>query len=161
MKLKKRHKVGRMRGSSRHGWGARKKHISSGHKGGKGMSGTGKMAGHKKTLVTKLYGMGYFGKQGFTSRGSKRDETEVMNLRFISLNMEMIKEKYGKKEGKETIIDLSKFKILGDGEISEKLIIKASAFSASAKEKIEKAGGKTIVIKGKKTEEETSEEKEE
>ena len=34
MKLKKRHKSGRMRGISSHGWGSRKKHVgTSGHKG--------------------------------------------------------------------------------------------------------------------------------
>lgn len=32
-------------------------------------------------------------------------------------------------------------KILGNGELSKKLTVKASAFTASAKEKIEKAGG--------------------
>ena len=37
-------------------------------------------------------------------------------------------------------------KILGNGEISKKLTVKASIFSASAKEKIEAVGGKTEVI---------------
>ena len=37
-------------------------------------------------------------------------------------------------------------KVLGNGEISKKLTVKASIFSASAKEKIEAAGGKTEVI---------------
>lgn len=37
-------------------------------------------------------------------------------------------------------------KILGNGEITKKLTVKASAFSESAKEKIEAAGGKTEVI---------------
>jgi len=37
-------------------------------------------------------------------------------------------------------------KILGKGEISKKLTVKANAFSASAKEKIEAAGGKAEVI---------------
>ena len=37
-------------------------------------------------------------------------------------------------------------KILGKGEITKKLTVKASAFSESAKEKIEKAGGKAEVI---------------
>ena len=36
-------------------------------------------------------------------------------------------------------------KVLGDGELSRKLKITASKFSASAKEKIEKAGGEAIV----------------
>jgi large subunit ribosomal protein L15 len=39
-----------------------------------------------------------------------------------------------------------KIKILGDGEFSKKLTIEAHAFSASASEKIAKAGGKAVVI---------------
>lgn len=37
-------------------------------------------------------------------------------------------------------------KVLGNGEISKKLTVRASAFSATAKEKIEKAGGKAEVV---------------
>ena len=37
-------------------------------------------------------------------------------------------------------------KILGDGELKKKLAVKASAFSAAAKEKIEKAGGSVEVV---------------
>ncbi|MGM9521940.1 MAG: 50S ribosomal protein L15 [Oscillospiraceae bacterium] len=37
-------------------------------------------------------------------------------------------------------------KVLGNGEITKKLTVKASAFSESAKEKIEAAGGKAEVI---------------
>lgn len=37
-------------------------------------------------------------------------------------------------------------KILGNGEISKKLTVQATAFSVSAKEKIEAAGGKAEVI---------------
>ncbi len=37
-------------------------------------------------------------------------------------------------------------KILGNGSISKKLTVQASAFSASAKEKIEAAGGKAEVV---------------
>ena len=36
--------------------------------------------------------------------------------------------------------------ILGNGEVTKKLTVEASAFSASAKEKIEKAGGKAEVM---------------
>jgi large subunit ribosomal protein L15 len=39
-----------------------------------------------------------------------------------------------------------KIKILGDGELNKKLTIEAHAFSASASEKIEKAGGKAVVL---------------
>ena len=37
-------------------------------------------------------------------------------------------------------------KILGEGEITKKLTVKAAVFSASAKEKIEAVGGKTEVV---------------
>lgn len=37
-------------------------------------------------------------------------------------------------------------KILGEGEITKKLTVKAQAFSAAAKEKLEAAGGKAEVI---------------
>ena len=37
-------------------------------------------------------------------------------------------------------------KILGEGELTKKLTVKAAVFSASAKEKIEAAGGKTEVV---------------
>lgn len=37
-------------------------------------------------------------------------------------------------------------KVLGNGELSKKLVVKADAFSASAKEKIEKAGGSVETV---------------
>ena len=37
-------------------------------------------------------------------------------------------------------------KVLGNGELTKKLTVKANAFSASAKEKIEAAGGKAEVV---------------
>lgn len=39
-------------------------------------------------------------------------------------------------------------KILGEGELTKKFTVKATAFSASAKEKIEKAGGTAEVVAG-------------
>jgi large subunit ribosomal protein L15 len=39
-----------------------------------------------------------------------------------------------------------RIKLLGEGELAHKLTVSAHAFSASAKEKIEKAGGSAIVI---------------
>jgi large subunit ribosomal protein L15 len=40
-------------------------------------------------------------------------------------------------------------KILGEGPLTKKLVVKASAFSVSAKEKIEKAGGTAEVVGGR------------
>jgi len=146
MKIKKRKKSSRMHGQNMgtHGWGARKKHKKSGHRGGTGMAGTGKRADQKKTLIIKLYGNKYFGKQGITSKGTKRDKRKRINLQSIELNLQ----KYGKKVGDKWEIDLKKYKILGTGEVKNKLIIKALGASKSAIEKVKMAGGE-IILKGK------------
>ena len=119
-------------GTRTHGEGAMKR--GSGHRGGVGMSGTGKRADHKKSLIIKLYGKGYFGKKGITSKGTKRKKDKTINIR------EIINRFPNKSD-----IELKNFKILGDGEISKAITIKAKAFTKSAQEKIEKAGGKIIV----------------
>jgi len=132
-KTKKRKKSPRQMGSRTHGHGAMKR--GSGHRGGVGMAGTGKRADHKKTLMNKLYGNKYFGKQGITSKRTAKRKLKTINIRKIL-------EKFaGKKE-----IKLKEFKILGDGEIDKAIVVHAKAFTKSAKEKIEKAGGKVIVV---------------
>ncbi len=133
MKFKKTKKSKGMRGTRYHGWAA-KKHKGAGNKGGMGMSGSGKRSDHKKTWVIRNR-YPYLGKQGFTSRKTIRDLRNVLNVRDIQ-------EKY--KPGE---VNLEKYKILGDGEITGKFTVKAKSFSKSAKEKIEKAGGKIIVFK--------------
>lgn len=127
------------------GTGARKNKRKSGHKGGIGMSGSGKRADHKKSLMLKKYGHGYFGKKGITSKNTKRDKRQRINLNQIELSLE----KYGKKKGDRYEIDLSKYKILGTGEVKKKLSIKAKEASKSAIEKVKKAGGEIIVVKKK------------
>ncbi|MEK6897758.1 MAG: uL15 family ribosomal protein [Nanoarchaeota archaeon] len=143
-KTKKRKKVSRMHGRKMgtHGWGARKKHKKSGHRGGTGMAGTGKRADQKKTLVNKLYGNKYFGKQGITSKKTQRDKRDRINLQDIELNLgSYIKKGIAKKTDKGFEVDLSSYKILGNGNIKSKLIIKAKSASKSAIEKIKKIGG--------------------
>lgn len=142
MKVKKRKKVSRMhgKGTGSHGWGFRKSHRKSGHRGGKGMSGTGKRSDQKKTLVIKLYGNKYFGKQGITSKKTERDKRKRINLETIEKNLES----YGKKSGDKWEINLSGYKILGKGEVKNKLIIRAKDASKSAIEKVEKVGGEII-----------------
>ena len=62
MKLKKRKKSRKFRGERLHGKAA-KKHKGKGNIGGKGMSGTGKRADQKKTLIRNL-AYDYFGSKG-------------------------------------------------------------------------------------------------
>jgi len=132
MKLKKKRKSKRMRGTRLHGWAA-KKHKGSGNRGGKGMAGTGKRAGQKLSYIHK-YLMPYFGKKGFTSRSTAKKKNHFINVEDIG------------KKYKEGEVSLSKYKVLGEGEIKGKYTVKAKSFSKQAREKIEKAGGKAIVI---------------
>jgi len=153
MKTKKRKKSSRMHGHGRgtHGWGERKKHKKSGHRGGAGMAGTGKRADQKKTLITKLYGHGYFGKQGITSKKTQKDKRKRINLRDIEFNLEKyIKGGIAKKTDKGFEINLEDYKILDSSKeytLKNKLIIKAKKASSSVLEKIKKSGGE-ILVKG-------------
>jgi len=150
MKLKKSKKAKTMRGKGMgtHGSGSRKNKRKSGHKGGIGMAGSGKRADHKKTLILKLYGNNYFGKQGVTSRGTVRDKRLRINLFDIQKNIS----KYGKKNGTEWEVNLKKYKILGTGEITEKMTIYCLEASKSAIEKVKKSGGKIFIKEKKKIE---------
>lgn len=143
IKTHKRTKESRRKGQGMgsHGRGARKKGKGKGHHGGKGMSGTGKRAGQKVTLITSLYGHSYFGKQGVTSRGTARDTRKRINLRDIEKNLD----KYGKKSGDKFEVVLKEYKILGDGEVINKLMINAKEASKSAIDKVKKAGGEIIL----------------
>jgi large subunit ribosomal protein L15 len=150
MRIKKRKKSSRMhgRGAGSNGRGFRKKGKGKGHRGGMGMSGTGKRADQKKTLVTKLYGHKYFGKQGITSRGTKRDKRKRINLGTIQENLAS----YGKKKGEKWEVELKGYKILADGDVKDKIVIKAQEASNSAIEKVKKAGGEIILGKVEKEE---------
>jgi large subunit ribosomal protein L15 len=143
IKTHKRRKSSRMngRGAGSNGWGFRKSHRKSGHKGGKGMAGTGKRGDQKKTLVIKQHGNAYFGKQGFTSRGTEKDKRKRINLQTIEKNLET----YGKRSGDKWEVNLENYKILGTGEVKNKLFIKAEEASKSAMEKVKKAGGEIVL----------------
>ncbi len=132
MKLKKRKKHIRMKGIRTHGHSA-KLNKGKGSRGGVGLSGTGKRGDQKKSLVINLYGKGYFGKAGVTSRKSPKKKIKFINLRSIQ-------EKYSPGE-----INLEKYKILGNGDIKGKYVVKAKAASKNAIEKIKKEGGEIIL----------------
>lgn len=150
IKTKKRKKVSRMHGRKMgtHGSGARKNAKGTGHRGGKGMSGSGKRADHKKTLITKKYGHGYFGKKGITSKATIRDKRQRINLKQIEATIS----KLGRKSGEKWEVELKNYKILGEGDPKIPLIIKAKDASASAINKVKKAGGEIILLKSKSQE---------
>ena len=122
-------------------------------------SGNGKTAGrgHKGQWARSGGGVrvGFEGGQmPLARRLPKRGFHNIFAKRLESVNVSAL-EKFeaGSVVTAQDLLDagvLSKcqygVKILGNGELSKKLIVKASAFSASAKEKIVAAGGKWEVV---------------
>ena len=137
--VKTRKRVGRGEGSKKGGTSTR------GHKGAKSRSGYSKKIGFEggqQPLQRRLP------KFGFTN--PNRKEFNVVNLDTIQKLVDLKKIK-GKIE-KQDLIDnglvqkKDLVKILGRGKLSAKLEITVDAFSSSAKNAIEKAGGKAIEI---------------
>ena len=118
------------------------KTAGRGHKGQKARSGGGVRVGFEggqMPLVRRLP------KRGFNNIFAKR--LEAINVSALE------KFEDGAVVNAQALLEkgvLSKceygVKILGNGSITKKLTVQASAFSASAKEKIEAAGGKAEVI---------------
>lgn len=86
-------------------------------------------------------------KRGF-SNSPFRKEYEIFNLRDIELRY-----KDGETVNRESLVLkglLKKFsvmiKVLGDGNLTKKITVDVDKVSASAKEKIEKAGGTVVLV---------------
>lgn len=117
------------------------KTAGKGHKGQKARSGAPRIGfeGGQMPLYRRLP------KRGFKNR-NKKD--------IVAINVSVL-ERF--EDGAEVTVDSlmeagivknprDGVKILGNGEITKKVTVKVDAFSASAKEKIEAAGGTTEVI---------------
>ncbi|WP_048149436.1 uL15m family ribosomal protein [Palaeococcus ferrophilus] len=145
--IRRKKKVRKLRGSHTHGWGCKKKHRGGGHKGGKGMAGTGKRSKAKWTWVIK-YMPDHLGKRGFHRPKAVQREVVAVNLRFIDEHLdELMAIGYAYEEDGRVIVDTTQFadKVLGTGRLSRPLIIKAYAFSPKAQERIEEAGGEALL----------------
>jgi large subunit ribosomal protein L15 len=86
-------------------------------------------------------------KRGFNN-AAFRDEFSIVNLEALQARFDD-----GATVTPEILVErgvlkriLAGVKVLGNGEISKKLTVKAHAFSASAREKIEKAGGSCEIL---------------
>ncbi|MDD6735160.1 MAG: 50S ribosomal protein L15 [Clostridiales bacterium] len=122
-------------------------------------SGTGKTSGkgHKGQNARSGGGVrpGFEGGQmPLYRRLPKRGFKNIFAKQYVTVNVEVL-EKF--ENGQEVTADALKeagiisktldgVKILGRGELTKKLDVKVAGFTASAKEKIEKAGGKAEVI---------------
>ena len=165
----KRSKSHRMRGTSSHGWGHKKKHRGAGHRGGIGMSGSGKRGDAKKTSIlsnsksilqlisakkgVKLSnlkaGREYFGTRGFNSVHKKANNT--ISISYIEDNYDKM---VRNRMIKDNVFDSTKYnidKILG-GRFTRNLTVICNEISESAKSTIEKSGGKVNVLGNSKNE---------
>lgn len=117
------------------------KTAGKGHKGQKARSGAPRIGfeGGQMPLYRRIP------KRGFTNRNTL--EIEAINVSALErfdndteVTIELMMETGVIKGPKDGV------KILGNGELTKKLTVKANAFSEGAKAKIEAAGGKAEVI---------------
>ena len=119
------------------------KQAGRGHKGQKARTGGGVRPGFEGGQMP-LYRR--LPKRGFTNIFAKQ-YVEVNVSAFdafeenTEVNAALLKEKGIIKKTCDGIV------VLGNGEITKKIIVKAAKFTASAKAKIETAGGKAEVVK--------------
>lgn len=85
-------------------------------------------------------------KRGFNNNAFKK-VYEVVNLSTLDKYFKDGEEVNTEALIKKGIVHRGPVKVLGDGEISKKLNLSVNAISKSAREKIEKAGGKVSIIK--------------
>ena len=118
------------------------KTSGKGHKGAKARSGGGKRAGFEGGQIPLMRRLP---KRGFTNKFRTElvavnvDRLDVFEDGMTVTPVELIQ--YGIIKNVQDGV-----KILGNGEITKKLTVQANKCSASAKEKIEAAGGKAEVI---------------
>ena len=130
------------------------KRIGRGHGSGQGKT-AGK--GHKGQKARAGRGMriGFEGGQMFLQRRvPKRGFVNIFATTYANVNVAALNVF---EDGAEVDLDALKkaglvkkaydgVKVLGDGELTKKITVKAAAYSKAAKEKIEAAGGKAEVI---------------
>jgi len=118
------------------------KTSGKGHKGAKARSGGGKRPGFEggqMPLVRRLPKRGFYNPFRTEYVAINVDRLEVFEDGTTVTPVELIEQGIIKKieDG---------IKIMGNGELTKKLTVQAAKFTATAKEKIEAAGGKAEVI---------------
>jgi large subunit ribosomal protein L15 len=156
MVVHKRKKVVKYRGSHTHGGGSKKKRRGAGHRGGRGMAGSGKRGDQKKPMIWK--NGKYFGSYGFKYHGLKDEMVPINVSQLCELVDILAKEKLVELNNNVYKVDLKKIgynKLLGSGKVTKKLEIVTPYASSRAIEKVQAAGGKVEVTKPAEQEEVT------
>ena len=151
MVVKKRKKVTKLLGRRYRGHGHRNAH-SAGHRGGRGLSGTGKRGDQKKPSIWK--DKDYFSGRDFKPTHFKKPVT--VNVQ----DLEILVQNKGLKPNKSGLIELDLTsegfdKLLGKGSLNLKLNVKVKSATKKAIEKIESLGGHVELLEA--TQEEVSE----
>jgi large subunit ribosomal protein L15 len=137
-------KRSKYRGSRTCGGGTHKNRRGAGNRGGRGRAG---INAHHFVKWYKEMGGPVFGKNGFCNQIA----TEVTAIDVGSLDQivpSLLAQGIAKQEGDTVVInaaDMGIMKVLGSGKVTKKINISASAFSETAKAKIEKMGGKALI----------------
>ena len=138
----------KMRGFRTCGGGCSKKRRGSGHRGGRGLAGSGKKKKTKwtRTIITMP---GHIGAYGFSRDSYLRKDPSFINVGAIEekLNSLIDKNIAEKKDGK-IYVDVSKIgvkKVCGKGNVKGVYVITANEFSKKAEEKILSAGGEAVI----------------
>ena len=118
------------------------KTSGKGHKGAKARSGGGKGPGFEGGQIPLM------------RRIPKRGFTNIFRTEYVAINVDRLEIfEDGQVVTPVELIEMGIIKkiedgvkIMGNGELTKKLTVQANKFTASAKEKIEAAGGKAEVI---------------
>ena len=134
-------KVRRQRGSRTMGFGQVGQHRKSGSRGGKGRAGGSKHF----WLRTVKYEPWRFHKEGFQPPSAKEPEPATINVGELQELAARVIGDYGVKGGNELDLEaLGISRLLGRGSVSVPLKVKVAYATASAKEKVEEAGGSLV-----------------
>ncbi|MBL8220041.1 MAG: 50S ribosomal protein L15 [Bryobacterales bacterium] len=122
----------------------RQKTSGRGHKGARSISGYSKMRGFEG------------GQMPLHRRLPKRGFTNIFKKKFAIVNVGVLDQLQGDTFDPGTLLALrvinkieDGLKILGNGELTRKITVKAHLISAAAKQKIEAAGGSVELIAAK------------
>ena len=133
----------KFRGMRTHGRG-KKAGRGAGLHGGTGNAGLHK---HKVMMMLK-YDRDHFGRHGFKRPQEVVSAKITMNIGEVQESIDkLVADGYAQVKGDRTVVDLSKMgvdKLLGSGDVSQKLEIVVTESSAKAKEKVESAGGAIV-----------------
>ncbi|ETA68678.1 MAG: large subunit ribosomal protein [Methanolobus sp.] len=136
----------KFRGSRTCGGGTTKNRRGAGNRGGRGRSGENKH--HFSRAVLLGYCRGH--QRGFTRPLKVLNDASIVNVGELDeLADQLVEDGFAELQDGTYVIDLAVLdidKVLGSGKVSKKLAITAAEFSASAKEKIEGAGGSCTEI---------------